>query len=284
MRTGGHRGNADLEAGRGTLMSIVETNKEGALALLRRDVWRYYAEVIALARNMPPVPRKLFAAATNPGLLMVVEDFPHGRFATVCEYEEAFVRDCLAWLRGASGKYRLAAFDERVIGLARADHVVGPLRRSRSFVCTSVDRVLALTVAAAKLTPADRDAFRRYPVEPSGTRPPLPQALPEPCAESRRGNPGDSRGGGHRRLALLHEGIRKHLGRGLHPRTTRHAQSRPGHTDRRRVCERQAPCGRHPILLRRRQRGFRTRRAEGRFRLLPGTTLGRSESELTATG
>ena len=156
-------------------MSIVETKREGALAFFRRDMCLYYGEVIALARNMPPIPRKLFAAATNPGLFMVVEDYPHGRFATVCAYEETFIKECLAWLRGASGKYRLAAFDERVIGLARAEDAVGPLRRSRSFVCTSVDRVPALTVAAARLTPADRDAFGRYPVEPSGTRPPLPR-------------------------------------------------------------------------------------------------------------
>jgi len=154
-------------------MSIVETNKEGALAFFRRDVCRYFGEVVALARNMPPIPRKLFTAATNPSLFMMVEDYPHGRFAIICGHEDAFVRDCLAWLRGTSGNYRLAAFDERVIGLARAEHVVGPLDRSRSFVCALVDRALALTVAVTQLTPADQDAFGRYPVESSNTRPPL---------------------------------------------------------------------------------------------------------------
>jgi hypothetical protein len=156
-------------------MSIIETSGECALAFFRRDVCRYYGEVVALERDMPPIPRKLLTTTVNPSLFMMVEDYPHGRVAVVCGYEEAFARDCLAWLRGASAKYTLAAFDERVIGLARAENVVGPLRRSRSFVCTSVDGVPALSVAATKLTPADGDAFGRYPVVPSRTRPPLPR-------------------------------------------------------------------------------------------------------------
>jgi hypothetical protein len=154
-------------------MSIVETNKENALAFFRRNVYRYYGEVVALARNMPPIPRKLFASPIHPDLFMLVEDYPHGRCAIVCGYEEAFVRDCLAWLAGASGMYWLMAFDERVIGQARAEHAVGPVRSGRSFACTSLDRVPALTVVAAKLTLADRDAFGRYPVESSSSRPPL---------------------------------------------------------------------------------------------------------------
>jgi hypothetical protein len=55
-------------------MSIVETNKEGTLAFFRGDMWRYYGEAIALARNTPTIPRMLSSAATGPGLFTVVED------------------------------------------------------------------------------------------------------------------------------------------------------------------------------------------------------------------
>lgn len=146
-----------------------------AIRFLEREPLRYECELTALKANIPPIPRSLFADAAEPTCMMLVEEFPHGTSATICGYDESFLKDCAEWLQEKEAEFMLLALDERVL---RSPHVaqwftLDQPRCYRSFVCTSSERVSPTNVTAYKLTEADREAVARYPQEPEAHQHPL---------------------------------------------------------------------------------------------------------------
>jgi GNAT superfamily N-acetyltransferase len=152
---------------------MIEISTETAVRFFKQDVPKYLGELIALEHNMPPVPRKLFGDAEVPGAIMVVMEFPHGASAAISGCNEEFAAECFAWLAESYGKCSLGVFDESLLGLPMIRDRIGPIRRVRSFICTTLDQVPLPSVPVEMLDASDKEPFERYPQEPSSGRPPL---------------------------------------------------------------------------------------------------------------
>jgi hypothetical protein len=155
---------------------MMRVGNDVAVALLERDRYRFLAELVALTRNVPAVPREVYADADPAGAVMLVERYPHSDCptVTVSSCGDAFLRDAVAGPLGGLEAFDLHSVDGRVFEAPELNAAfrVGALSCRRSFVCTCIDAVPSPDRSAAPLTGADRDAFERYPLADSEGAPP----------------------------------------------------------------------------------------------------------------
>jgi GNAT superfamily N-acetyltransferase len=140
-----------------------------AVSFLKKNVYRYLAEVESLDRNVPPVPKKVFGNAASPTAILVVEEFPHGVSASIPDFDEYFVRDSLRWLADSYAQFLLSSLDRRTFDvmdrMGGFDHQ--PQRSRRSFVCSSLERTPARSANVSRLTRDDWPKVETYPEQRS---------------------------------------------------------------------------------------------------------------------
>ncbi len=146
-------------------MRQVESNV--AEALLRQDRYRYLAELTALTRNVPAVPREVYADADPASAVMLVEHYPHSDRPTVwlSACGATLVQEALDAVLGRLEEFALHSVDRSVFDALEAtgQFSVAEVRCRRSFVCTAIGRVPPAQRRVAALTECDRDAFLAYP-------------------------------------------------------------------------------------------------------------------------
>lgn len=154
-------------------MRQVESNV--AEALLRQDRYRYLAELTALTRNVPAVPREVYADADPASAVMLVEHYPHSDRPTVwlSACGATLVQEALDAVLGRLEEFALHSVDRSVFDALEAtgQFSVAEVRCRRSFVCTAIGRVPPAQRRVAALTECDRDAFLAYPLGGPGSGP-----------------------------------------------------------------------------------------------------------------
>lgn len=154
---------------------MVPVDNHSAVDLLKQDPYRYLGDLIGLDLNMPPIPRSAYGNAESPSVVLVVEEWPWGIAGLFSSYDEGFVSEGLDWLLVRHEKVRLESTDRRVLDYAagRNDLEGGPVSCTRSFLCTSLERVPDVS-SADKLLLDDAPAVERYPTGHRTNGPELP--------------------------------------------------------------------------------------------------------------
>jgi GNAT superfamily N-acetyltransferase len=146
-----------------------------AATLLSKDRYRFLGELIALTRNIPPIPREVYADAEPANVVMLVEQYPQTDSPTVTfsSYDAALLRDALAGVLSTMEKFRLLSVDRRVFEAFELNAAleVGKLICWRSFVCTCLGKVPCVERSAVALTGTDEEAFVEYLLEDRTGRP-----------------------------------------------------------------------------------------------------------------
>jgi GNAT superfamily N-acetyltransferase len=153
---------------------MINIDKRSAIEFLKRDIYRNLLELHALEQNIHPIMDRFFADAEAPSVVMLVAE----SWAILSGYHEVFLPECFDWLRNAFDKFTLLSVDKRVFDrpmIERHQLQFGKVGRRRSFVCTSMAQIPAITVDGCRLTESDKDAVERYPEKSSKSNPGLSQ-------------------------------------------------------------------------------------------------------------
>lgn len=151
---------------------------EEAIRFLEMDVFLYLAELTAVAENIPNVPRQIFGDGSPPGVVMIVETFPHGTAIAVCgKPDDERSCDLIETMRSHFEHFTLMCSESDLLHhpIAARYFSVGELTCYRSLVCADMGTVPIVATEILKLEPQHESLLCEYPQERETHRPSLLQ-------------------------------------------------------------------------------------------------------------